>query len=245
MRIKYFFKDIIHTIKSIYLCIRFPFLYPRNVWSGLHYNSWGICNYLKEFYQKHATTTTDRSSGSLGIKVIWDSKINKFIHKAIRYYHDNILQIIHCIPTHSRFDDIPAGWRKAFGIQMCEEIKKELKRYKYLHKYRITQIKEKYGTLHWYDYGSPGDVGKIIMKYEYISKYTCVHCGRIATACTPVEYYASPYCDDCFPKSSKYRLEYGIYEGFYGYTGNINNRPDEVFNEMKKNVDEYKGVIDN
>ena len=72
------------------------------------------------------------------------------------------------------------GWRKAFGIQMCKEIKKELKKHKFLYKYRIFQIKgkgEKY--LHWYDSG-PKDskIYDIIHKYEQISAKTCGVCGK-------------------------------------------------------------------
>lgn len=47
-------------------------------------------------------------------------------------------------------DDMPDGWRTAFGEQMCEEIKDELLKFSYedntwLNHYRIVQIKEKYG----------------------------------------------------------------------------------------------------
>lgn len=47
--------------------------------------------------------------------------------------------------TSTYLDDMPDGWRKAFGEMMCEEIKQELVRCNYLNEYRILQIKEKYG----------------------------------------------------------------------------------------------------
>ena len=89
------------------------------------------------------------------------------------------------------------GWRKAFGIQMCKEIKQELKKYKFLYKYRIVQIKEKWGYLHWYDGGTPKDskVYDIIRKYEQISAKTCGVCGKPATKMSKGWIY--PYCDDC------------------------------------------------
>jgi hypothetical protein len=89
------------------------------------------------------------------------------------------------------------GWRKAFGIQMCKEIKKELKKHKFLYKYRIVQIKEKWGYLHWYDSGSPKDskIYDIIHKYEQISAKTCGVCGKPATKMSKGWVY--PYCDDC------------------------------------------------
>ena len=53
--------------------------------------------------------------------------------------------------SYTELDSMPNGWRKAFGKQMCEDIREELIRAEYLDQYRITQIKEKYGTLCWYD----------------------------------------------------------------------------------------------
>lgn len=47
--------------------------------------------------------------------------------------------------TSTYLDDIPVGWKIAFGEMMCEEIKQELIRCNYLDEYRILQIKEKYG----------------------------------------------------------------------------------------------------
>ena len=42
------FKLIYKIIKNSILCIRFPFLYPRNRFSDLHYNNWKINNYCKK-----------------------------------------------------------------------------------------------------------------------------------------------------------------------------------------------------
>ncbi len=38
----------LHTIDSIILCIWFPFLYPRNRFTGLHYNNWKILDKITE-----------------------------------------------------------------------------------------------------------------------------------------------------------------------------------------------------
>ncbi|MFR1479443.1 MAG: hypothetical protein ACLSB9_29010 [Hydrogeniiclostridium mannosilyticum] len=59
--------------------------------------------------------------------------------------------------SYTELDSMPNGWRKAFGKQMCEDIREELIRAEYLDQYRITQIKEKYGTLCWYDFGYRAD----------------------------------------------------------------------------------------
>ena len=88
------------------------------------------------------------------------------------------------------------GWRKAFGIQMCKEIRAALLSHgwKYLFKYRIMQIKEKFGELRWYDEFSTQDIQDIIDKYEDISRRTCLVCGKPATKMSTG--WISPYCDE-------------------------------------------------
>lgn len=44
-------------------------------------------------------------------------------------------------------DDLPEGWRKAFSLQMIEELNKILKKANYQKEYRITEIKEKWRVL--------------------------------------------------------------------------------------------------
>lgn len=53
----------------------------------------------------------------------------------------------------TELDDMPVGWRKRFGKQICKDIKDLfiISGHKdYLEVYRIEQIKEKYGQLRWY-----------------------------------------------------------------------------------------------
>lgn len=98
---------------------------------------------------------------------------------------------------YTELDDMPSGWRTAFGKQMCDEIKEELIRCDYLEQYRILEIKEKFGSLRWYDAGIPEDckVWDIIKKYEKLSAVTCIKCGRPATKIS--RGWISPWCDDC------------------------------------------------
>lgn len=58
----------------------------------------------------------------------------------------------------TELDQMPNGWRLAFGEQMCEEIHQELVKFNFVNEYRILQIKEKFGGLRWYDNGIP--IGK-------------------------------------------------------------------------------------
>lgn len=92
-------------------------------------------------------------------------------------------------------DDMPDGWRKAFGEQMCEEIRKALVKHNYLEKYRISQIKEKFGSLRWYDFGAPSEVFDITEKYERQSRSVCIGCGKPATKVSTG--WISPWCDNC------------------------------------------------
>jgi len=87
---------------------------------------------------------------------------------------------------------MPTGWIIAFSLDMCEEIKNELVKIGSLDEYRISQIKEKYGHLRWYSFGTTSDIEAIISKYSKMSEITCEYCGEkseyithgwISTAC--------------------------------------------------------------
>ena len=123
----------------------------------------------------------------------WLQRLIKFLD----WINDYPLQILHCLPNHTELDAMDFGWRKAFGIQICKEIRAALLSHgwRYLFAYRITQIKEKYGELRWYDYNSTHDVQEIIRKYEDISSRTCIDCGKPATKIS--KGWICPYCDDC------------------------------------------------
>ena len=252
------------------LCIRFPFLYPRNRFTGNHYDCWKIVEFHRKWWRhtsdpiiinittdttKDLSIAADFTGGNYMIRVDKDNNVRVFstrnnlvldlgnvgtgkvirfgwenrkiptivvdkdfkqnpdfnrvheiIHsKWLRYLirfldwiNDWPLQIFHCAPTYTELDDMPDGWRKAFGIQMCKDIRRALiKRggLKLLFKYRIMQIKEKYGTLRWYDAASPHEVFDITMKYEDISAKTCIICGKPATK--KAIGWISPYCDNC------------------------------------------------
>ena len=98
--------------------------------------------------------------------------------------------------SYTELDDMPDGWRIAFGEQMCEDIREELLRIGHLDKYRITQIKEKYGYLRWYDRGHTEKMSKeIFPKYVRLSQRTCIQCGKPATQITTG--WICPWCDEC------------------------------------------------
>lgn len=105
--------------------------------------------------------------------------------------------------SYTELDAMPKGWKIAFGKQICEEIREELIRANYLDKYRISQIKEKYGSLRWYDFGATEKILKeIIPKYERLSERTCIKCGKPATKISLG--WVSPWCDNCADEIKHY-----------------------------------------
>lgn len=154
------------------------------------------------YYHIHKKEVTNINYGFSYKKLefVADTKSVK-IYTILNYIYENIIPKICFIPTYTELNSMPIGWRKAFGIQMCKEIKQALKKHNYLYNYRIMQIKEKYGSLRWYDAAAPEEIQTIINKYEDISYHTCISCGK------PAKYLSTrwicPYCEKCAPRGSK------------------------------------------
>lgn len=146
--------------KNRELVKRFPFLLPRNAWSG--------------------KKITDGAG-------FWPGSPDKIPEYDYEY---------------TSFDLIPEGWRKAFGMEMCQEIEDALKADGIQDDYYPVQIKEKYGTLRWYGNFTTEKLEKILQKYENLSEKTCIICGAPATKYTIN--WISPYCDECARGVSKY-----------------------------------------
>lgn len=106
---------------------------------------------------------------------------------------------------YTELDGMPDGWRLAFGEKLCEELKAELEQAGYLDSYRIIQIKEKFGTLRWYDNGNTEGGYKVLAKYEALSGYTCICCGKPATRITAG--WIAPYCSECCPSERSIPIE--------------------------------------
>ena len=278
------FKKIGRVIYSTLLCIKYPFLYPRNRWTDKHYNCWKIIEYHRENYRKayclislqitdkevnseeqteyykfldtkkETYLRTDYSGDELVIYLgrnkgtiekiikkiklgskIYDSswvsgknvlvlKVNSveelkeiyngdfncirltinqilaFKIKILDWIEKYPLQIIHFPTYYTELDSMDKGWREAFGIDFCKELRKALIRtggYKLLFGFRILQIKEKYGRLEVYCIGYNDEINKVISKYSKLSEKTCIRCGKPATWIS--KGWISPYCDDCVP----------------------------------------------
>lgn len=103
----------------------------------------------------------------------------------------------------TELDNLPKGWRKCFGLAICEELNELFKTSStkdFNEKYRIAQIKEKYGSLRWYDNGVPCDIESkydmIIGKYTELSAQTCIVCGKKCKIKNFNGWY-EPICDEC------------------------------------------------
>ena len=278
------FKKIGRVIYSTLLCIKYPFLYPRNRWTDKHYNCWKIIEYHRENYGKAyhliSLQTTDKEVNSeeqteyykfldtkketylrtdyfgdelviylgrnkgtiekiikkikLGSKIYdssWISgknvlvlKVNSveelkeiyngdfncirltinqtlaFKIKILDWIEKYILQVIHFPTYYTELDSMDKGWRKAFGMNFCKDLRKALIKtggYKLLFRFRILQIKEKYGRLEVYCIGYNDEINKVISKYSKLSEKTCIRCGKPATWIS--KGWISPYCDNCVP----------------------------------------------
>lgn len=112
---------------------------------------------------------------------------------------------------YTEIDAMPKGWFIAFGMQMVDELNEALGDLAY--EYMITDIKEKYGTLRWYDNGNTEAGFQVINKYTNLSEVTCIICGKPATKISAG--WISPYCDKHF--DSRWRVYAEVIDGKIEY----------------------------
>ncbi len=271
------FKKIKDVISASILCLRFPFLYPRNRWDGKHHccvlgnlryklqkkstHDIGITATLEKNTKHFPTDWTQAFDNKIKFeddkitvknnvdfkefdinKLIWNADkveilgfyttfamtgrliihlvvspidsedttnygygyhsleliTNRFIYKLynfITWFDTKVLDKILFLSSYTELDAMEPGWRKAFGIQMCKDIRKQLIKEKKLFKWRIVQLKEKFGGMRLYSNFASDELYDIIDKYTQISYRTCGDCGKPATKISKGWIY--PYCDDC------------------------------------------------
>lgn len=100
----------------------------------------------------------------------------------------------------TELDDMPDGWRIAFGEQFCADIQHELDKLKLeaAADFRVLQIKEKFGQLRFYTNWVTEGIDEVIRRYENLSEHTCIGCGVPATKISTG--WISPWCDKCAGK---------------------------------------------
>jgi hypothetical protein len=94
-------------------------------------------------------------------------------------------------------DDMPNGWRIAFGEQWAADIQNAVYKltFEELGKTWITEIKEKYGQLTTYFSYYSKDICEVIDKYTELSKNTCIVCGADVSRSSVMRDY--PLCKKC------------------------------------------------
>lgn len=208
--IRYIWNEFIFKIKyrwnpfywvpATILCIRFPFLYPRNRFSGKHYTNRRLNVKKIDAHKKAYKVVGEIMNKENPLRSEKVSNWWAFVEKFYSFLED-FLGIFHIIPSYTELDALDSGWRKAFGIYICKDLKRALLAdggRKRLRKYRIVQIKESGGELCWYDYGGNEETNKIIAKYTYISMRTCITCGKSADYVT--KGWIEPYCKEHLPE---------------------------------------------
>lgn len=130
-------------------------------------------------------------------------------------YRQNLIQKYPWIAVHDNYykdakdaiwaEYMPQGWWWSFGEQMCEELDQLIHKYNMEEFYFITQVKEKFGELRWYDEGFAtegwDEYNEWLSKYESLSWNTCAICGEPATYTESP--WVLPVCEHC--KSDKAR----------------------------------------
>ena len=241
-KLKKYFIDVPY---NTYLCIRFPFLYPRNRFSDAHYTNWKLREKQRKIFEKwsnYSKAHVQDYISKFGDKCIFmDAYVkteyvmcfasfkDRFLYRTCAIL-ERFLSIFHCLPSYSELDDMPDGWRKRFGIQFCKELKEAIHKCKdktYRSKFRIVDIKEKFGTLRVYVNLCSDEVDRVIQKYEYISQYVCVTCGEDAVKKTTG--WICPYCEKCLPDNQIWVWIQPI----YGWTSSDKEKYNkEVYDEI-------------
>ena len=124
-------------LNSIILCIRFPFLYPRNRFTDKHYNNWKIQKLMTNITSKYLEFwLREKPNKKLYYVRLfseyggdgWTTWWAPIALVSLRIFH-NILELFHCIPTYTELDILKSeapGWYKNFGIQICKDIRTQL-----------------------------------------------------------------------------------------------------------------------
>lgn len=93
---------------------------------------------------------------------------------------------------------------------MCEDLRKILINKRYLSKYKITDMKEKYGSLSIHDNGHFEEMDDIITKYEVLSEYICCDCGKPDVSLVNCLGYIQPLCRNCLEKRILVGRQHGL-----------------------------------
>lgn len=104
--------------------------------------------------------------------------------------------------TCDAMDDMPEGWKKAFGSMMCEELDTAIKAAGLEDEFIFEQVKEKFGELRIYHSPYNRGVHEIINKYAVLSQNICIHCGKPDVPMINTN-WIRPSCRECYINSNR------------------------------------------
>lgn len=179
------------SIQSLFLIERYPFLLSKNRFS--REKMFDFESVKQSLFESNVAAEAATEDDFYAI--YWPPSANAD-DKSVHIYNElNIM---------------PKGWCKAFGLELIEDVNNLLLAssdkdpYK---NYMIEDIKEKYGTLRYYDGGVPYDVfdeeSNLIMVYEFLSGNVCIECGK-TKGVRLTSGWVSPYCEEHFGNAEDY-----------------------------------------
>lgn len=127
--------------------------------------------------------------------------------------------------SYTCLDHIPAGWAKAFGIPMIEDIQNEVNTWPQEERenFYFMDIKEKFGELRVYTSHMTGKLFEILDAYCAISRNVCIICGKLDVPMVN-RGWINPYCRDCATKVDIERLE--------EYDEAVRDEPKDIVNTL-------------
>lgn len=128
------------------------------------------------------------------------NEVKYYTYKFLEWFDKQILDRLFPYPAFTEWDSLKQypGWYNKFGQELLDEIYHQLKKEGLLYKFRIYDIKEKFGVLEIYTNRISNEVYNIISKYRKLSWDTCILCGKPSEVYTTS--WISPYCNDCIDK---------------------------------------------
>ena len=128
------------------------------------------------------------------------NEVKYYKYKFLEWFDKEILDRLFPYPAYTKWDSLKQypGWYNTFGQELLDEIYHQVKKDGQLYKFRIYDIKEKFGVLEIYTNHISTEVYNIISKYRKLSWDTCIRCGNKSEVYTTS--WISPYCNDCINK---------------------------------------------
>lgn len=97
-------------------------------------------------------------------------------------------------------EDMPSGWREAFGDLFCEDLDRVIKSEGLENEFRIDQLKEKWGAMRIYCGPCTPAIQDVIRTYETYSESVCIGCGNVEGVKMVTWGWTEPLCRCCIGK---------------------------------------------